>query len=169
MSSSPKQRMGSTTVDKPTRQTVLSLWPRNRATESNFVALCELTGDILLDINLLYMLKSCKSYCMDKPSQETTNTEKKRGILLTLLLWFFVITTSISIFTLLYKGPSAVVLKHYHNYSSALTWVYFLFVVVINILNFVCIIGIWKWKRWGVYGFISIGVILFLIGIFMGS
>jgi len=33
----------------------------------------------------------------------------------------------------------------------------------LGIVNFVCLIAIWKWKRWGMYGFAASAAVTFII------
>jgi hypothetical protein len=34
---------------------------------------------------------------------------------------------------------------------------------LLSILNFVCVVAIWKWKKWGMYGLAASGAVIFTI------
>ncbi len=85
------------------------------------------------------------------------NTQPKRGgCLTTFLIFMLVVNLLVGIY---YFAAGSSVAQALPNMPA---WV-ILLLGAIGIANFIFAIAIWKWKKWGMYGFASSAIITFLI------
>lgn len=94
--------------------------------------------------------------------------EKKREILLTIVLWCYMILAPLDILLKLQEilasmgYLSRVFMYRYHSWMDNTIF------ILHDILLFICCFAIWKWKKWGVYGVLSLSVIYGLLYLYRG-
>ncbi len=91
---------------------------------------------------------------------ESTQPElRKRPTLLRAILILWMIGTAISVCSVLSdltgRGIAYSVLDHPR-------WA-ILPIGFLSLVNFVCVIALWKWKRWGMYGLVASATVFFII------
>lgn len=90
------------------------------------------------------------------------DVEKKRGFWLTGFLVLMFIANPLTAFSY-FSNPEAIMI-----YMPGATAPVMMVLGVLAVLNFVVAVGMWLWKRWGVYGYYASVVVAFLINIYIG-
>jgi hypothetical protein len=106
----------------------------------------------------------------DKEKQSLTK-ERKRGVLLTILLWFSIIIDLENIPGSLWLGIASNTgqLHHMQGLLRYHSWTETIVSMLESILLLICNIAILKWKKWGVYGICAISIIFPLLYMYMGT
>lgn len=99
---------------------------------------------------------------LENENVEESGTEKKRGFWLSAFLILMFIANPLTAF-LYFSNPEAIV-NTLPNATVGLIY----FLGTMTLVNIVLAISIWKWKKWGVYGFFVIVAIAFVTNIHMG-
>jgi hypothetical protein len=102
---------------------------------------------------------------MTEPTPYTTNqppTQKQRHGCLTAYLVFMIVANSAS--TLVYLVGSEAVRRNTPNMPA---WA-FPVLIVLGIFNLVCAIALFRWKKWGFWGFVASAVIAFAVNLSIG-
>ena len=89
------------------------------------------------------------------------NTKKRSGWL-TAFLILMLIVNPLAAFTYFVMPDS--ISSMYPNATNTLIY----FMGVLCIFNIVLAVGIWKLKRWGVYGFYAVGCLSLVINLYLG-
>lgn len=87
---------------------------------------------------------------------------KKRGFWLTAFLILMFIANPFTAFT--YFSNPEMIIQAYPKMTTGILY----FMGAISIVNLVLAIGVWMWKKWGVFGFYGVVVIAFCINIYVG-
>ncbi len=74
-----------------------------------------------------------------------------------LILWMFFSAISVYIYLRSLSGVW-IAITPLHHPAWAVPWM-----GLLSFVNFVCVIAIWKWKRWGMYGLAASGAVIFII------
>ena len=84
---------------------------------------------------------------------------RKRPYLLGTMLRLWMIFSAMSAY-IYFRSLSGVwiAISVLHHPAWAVPWLGFL-----SIVNFVCVVAIWKWKRWGMYGLAASATVVFII------
>jgi hypothetical protein len=96
------------------------------------------------------------------PRSTAAATEKKRGGCLSALLIFNLIVSPLSGLVLI-LGSSTM------RDVLGIPYKVIMLTGILAIVSFVCVIGVWKWKRWGVYGWIGLALLTFLVNTIAGA
>ena len=102
---------------------------------------------------------------MTEPIQYTTNqppAQKQRHGCLTAYLVFMIVANSAS--TLVYLVGSEAIRRNTPNMPA---WA-FPVLIVLGIFNLVCAIALFRWKKWGFWGFVASAVIAFAVNLSIG-
>ena len=87
---------------------------------------------------------------------------KTRGFWLSAFLILMFIANPVTAFT--YFSSSDVIIQAYPKIT--ITMIYFL--GSMTVVNVVLAIGVWNWKKWGVYGFYIVAAIALCINLYIG-
>lgn len=101
---------------------------------------------------------------MDSSDLESTeyNDQKKRGFWLTAFLVLMFVANPLTAITYIFRADA--ILPAFPGMGVGLVY----FLGALAVVNFILAIGIWNWKKWGVYGFYISVVIAFAINIYIG-
>ena len=94
------------------------------------------------------------------PSQH--NEEPVRGGCLTAFLIFMIIVNALT--AILYIVQHEVIAKSFPALHPALIAV----LTLATVVNIFLAIAVWKWKKWGVYGFVIVAIFAFAINMYVG-
>jgi len=102
---------------------------------------------------------------MTEPTQYTPNqplAQKQRHGCFTAYLVFMIVANSAS--TLVYLVGSEAIRRNTPNMPA---WA-FPVLIVLGIFNLVCAIALFRWKKWGFWGFVTSAVIAFAVNLSIG-
>ena len=87
---------------------------------------------------------------------------KKRGFWLSAFLILMFIANLFTAFT--YFSNPEMIIQAYPNMTKGILY----FMGAMSIVNIILAVGVWMWKKWGVFGFYGVAVIVFCINIYVG-
>jgi len=87
---------------------------------------------------------------------------KGRGFWLSAFLILMIIVNSATVFT--YIVHSEFIIQEIPKLTTGILY----FVAALAFANVVLAIGIWNWKKWGVYGFCGVATTVFFINLYVG-
>lgn len=99
---------------------------------------------------------------METSSIVEEQSPKKRGFWLSAFLIFMFIANPLTAFTY-FSNPEAII-QVYPKVTIGMLY----FMGVMAIVNVVLAAGIWRWKKWGVYGFYCVVATAFCINLYVG-
>ena len=87
---------------------------------------------------------------------------KKRGFWLSAFLILMFIANPLTAFT--YFSNPDMIIQAYPKMTAGILY----FMGAMSIVNVILAVGIWMWKKWGVFGFYGVVVIAFCINLYVG-
>jgi hypothetical protein len=91
-----------------------------------------------------------------------SDQNKKRHVCLTAWLILMIIANALMSLTYLMGSQSI-----RQQFPQAPPWV-FTVLGVMALINLVCALALWKWKKWGFYGFVASSLVAFVINLMVG-
>lgn len=125
-----------------------------------YVTIAKRTSALRAEVARLKASLLAKEPALQTPLQPSS--QKRRDGCLTAYLVFMIVANSAT--ALLYLGGSEAIKRNSPNIPG---WT-FPVMVVMGSFNLVCAIALFKWKKWGFWGFVASAVVSFCINLYIG-
>lgn len=92
-----------------------------------------------------------------------TDTQVKRSGCLTVFIIALIVVYALSTLSSFFAGPLLSGLMPDYSANTS----YSIFSGVLSLLNIIFLIGVWKYKKWGFYGFVAVSILNIILSIFL--
>lgn len=104
-----------------------------------------------------------------QPEDRLRTAARKRGVILSILLILFMISNFIAGFLSVIAALRIILIEQpVYTSGSMPGWLVFLF-STFGLVNFVFLMAIWFWKRWGLIGFAAMSLLMVTVQLAHGS
>jgi hypothetical protein len=92
-----------------------------------------------------------------------TGTQVKRSGCLTVFIIVLIVLYALGTLGSFFAGPLLSGLAPDYSINTS----YSIFSGVLSLLNIIFLIGVWKYKKWGFYGFVAVSLLNIILSIFL--
>jgi hypothetical protein len=105
-----------------------------------------------------FFMHDQKENKMTTPESPQPQLRKRPYLLRTMLILWMIFSAMSAYIYLRSLSGVWIAFTPLHHPAWTLPWI-----ALLSIVNFVCVVAIWKWKRWGMYGLAASATVIFII------